>query len=221
METSIDIVGEPATFATARERPWKDAIGAAARAVPTPLHVSGVTLQFRVSALQRNGQPYDLDNLCEPVFSALCREGWFGGKRNTIAWWWATRTLSHRSGVRVIPGTAPSARAGTAGIAGTYRGPLPRNGADAHFARWAHHLAQQHSGLPSGARLGLALHFGLPTLNIADIATGRVKNVIDNLYPILGGRAGAPSDWRIDNLFVDKCVADLPTDVLRVAIWSV
>ncbi len=33
--------------------------------------------------------------------------------------------------------------------------------------------------------------------NIGDIATGRVKAVVDRPYPLLGGAAGGPDDWRI------------------------
>jgi hypothetical protein len=48
---------------------------------------------------------------------------------------------------------------------------------------------------PSGA-IAVDLEFAGP-VNLGDIATGRLKNVIDCLYPVIGGRPGAPNDARI------------------------
>lgn len=39
-------------------------------------------------------------------------------------------------------------------------------------------------------------------VNLGDISTGRVKNVIDCLYPVIGGSAGAPLDDRVTRLEV-------------------
>lgn len=54
-------------------------------------------------------------------------------------------------------------------------------------------------------RLRVELNF-LRNVNIADIATGRVKNVIDCLVPVVGGKYGSPDDWRIDELLVTRRV---------------
>ena len=49
-------------------------------------------------------------------------------------------------------------------------------------------------------RYAVTLEFGTSAINLGDIATGPVKSVIDNLYPIVGGTRGAPDDWRIEPL---------------------
>jgi hypothetical protein len=45
-------------------------------------------------------------------------------------------------------------------------------------------------------RLTIELEFAGP-VNLGDIAAGRPKNVIDCLYPVIGGRPGAPDDSRV------------------------
>lgn len=65
---------------------------------------------------------------------------------------------------------------------------------DAGFADWVTQ-AMVRAASPS-AVLGVELRFAGPG-NLRDIATGRLKNVIDCLHPVLGGRAGAPNDARI------------------------
>ena len=67
----IFVAGEPTGFARKGEDDWKrtliDNIGP-----PTMSGAEfGVSLHFGVSSLIVNGQPFDLDNMCEPVFSIL------------------------------------------------------------------------------------------------------------------------------------------------------
>ena len=52
------------------------------------------------------------------------------------------------------------------------------------------------------------------------MATGVVKSFIDCLYPILGGRAGIPSDHRIDELTVAKAVQGVAADAVLLKLWA-
>ena len=101
---------------------------------------------------------------------------------------------------------------------GTYRGELPRAASDTRFAAWL---------LDSGCRVSkplgsfaISLSFGTDRINLGDIATGPVKAVIDNLYPIIGGAPGGPEDWRINRLFVRKGITRLPEDVVDLGVCS-
>ncbi len=55
-------------------------------------------------------------------------------------------------------------------------------------------------------------------MNLGDIATGKVKSIIDCLYPVIGGNMGSPEDWRIDILEVTKGIKILPENAIRVSI---
>ena len=71
-----------------------------------------------------------------------------------------------------------------------------------------------------GDALACELLFGSRTINLGDIATGRVKNVIDCLYPALGGTAGAPDDHRIRALEVRRNCSEAPLDGVIVRLWN-
>jgi hypothetical protein len=85
------ISGQPAPFATAGERSWKDGMAAQ---VPAPFgeYCVGIVLNF--SLRDDHGWPGhpDIDNLCEPVFSTVInRLRWFGGSRTRLVWYLATK----------------------------------------------------------------------------------------------------------------------------------
>ena|GEM_PF-6910869 len=42
------------------------------------------------------------------------------------------------------------------------------------------------------------------SVNIGEIPTDTVKSTLDCLLPIIGGKEGAPEDWRIDELLVER-----------------
>lgn len=76
---SLDVVGRPATFATAHEVAWKEAIRAAVTASgvgPRPDACFEVRLDFRTPAPITANDRWDLDNLVKPTLDAL--EGVFG-----------------------------------------------------------------------------------------------------------------------------------------------
>lgn len=75
---TIEVTARPATFATAGEKQWKDAVRrAVADSGCSPQ--SGrfaVDLEFRLGEARRASEVWDLDNLIKPTLDAL--EGVFG-----------------------------------------------------------------------------------------------------------------------------------------------
>ena len=217
------ISGRPATFATAGEKPWKAAIEQQAPRPNPGVQERGMELAFELPSLAPNGVPLDLDNLCEPVFSSLVnRLGWFAGRRPNLAWWHATKQAAERSGCEVrISNEGPLQPAPRSkGFAGTYVGPLPRSARAEEVAEWARRVLGGQDALDDGADLACFLGFGSPRVNIGDISTGPVKSVIDCLYPVLGGRVGAPADWRIQELFVCKGLAAAGENGVLIRVWQ-
>ena len=195
------VSGIPATFATRRERPWKQALE---RSVLRPAGqvVDGLVLRFSLPTLAPHGQPLDIDNLCEPVFSVVINKlGWFGGKRPNLRWWHATKTCGQPSGLRLsVHSVSPrviSDGAHDECLDTTYTGTLPRKATDDGIPSWLNSLG----GFKPPAkhdRFAVQLQFGGSMVNIGDIATGNVKAVLDCLYPVIGGVKGKPEDWRVD-----------------------
>lgn len=214
------VPGEPATFATKGEKPWKEAVTAAASlCVPTLEAVDGVTLDFTLSSHSRNGQPFDLDNLCDPVFVSLKNAGWFGGRKANVRWWRATKAEGPVSGVKIVGQAGPpNPDERSLLLQAVYQGDLPHHGRHEGFAAWAREIAQVMSG-PAPCCLGIGLRLGSPDVTIAEIASGRVKNIIDCLYPIIGGEASAPHDWKVHELWVDRGTEG-QVSRLDVDIWE-
>jgi Holliday junction resolvase RusA-like endonuclease len=74
----IEVVGRPATFATAHEQPWKAAIREAVAAAGITPQVArwAVRVEFRTPPPRHSGEKWDLDNLVKPTLDAM--EGVFG-----------------------------------------------------------------------------------------------------------------------------------------------
>jgi|BarGraIncu00421A_1022006.scaffolds.fasta_scaffold29805_1 hypothetical protein len=214
------VSGRPAPFATAGERPWKDAIAAQVSA-PSGQSSSGMAIDFILPIGHGwPGHP-DIDNLCEPVFSTVInRLGWFGGGRPNLEWYLATKRPGTELGAVISVLTGPpldvAAVATRPGFDGTWSGPLPRSARDEQFAAW---VRDQGTPPPSGT-LAVALEFGGSRVNVGDIATGPVKSVIDCLQPIIGGPFGNPDDHRIVLLFVVKRAFGIPDGAVRITVGS-
>jgi hypothetical protein len=71
---------------------------------------------------------------------------------------------------------------------------MPRSARDETLAAWVSRTMSRPARSAGG--LTIVLGFAGP-VNLGDIATGRLKNVMDCLYPLIGGRQGAPNDSRI------------------------
>jgi hypothetical protein len=74
----IEVAGRPATFATAHERPWKEAVRAAVAVsgVRTQNARFAVRIDFRLAPARTANEVWDLDNLVKPTLDAM--EGIFG-----------------------------------------------------------------------------------------------------------------------------------------------
>lgn len=218
------IPGDPATFATRREGEWKAVL---ASTIPRSRgeQVAGLNMDFLVRNLAPGGHPLDVDNLCEPVFSVLVNQlGWFGGKRQNIRWWCARKARNGQSGLRLtLVGSAPwdvdmGELVLKPALDGVYTGALPRSATDPVFARWVREQPGLRTG---GAEYAVLFRFAETKVNLGDVATGPIKALLDGLYPLLGGEAGRPEDWRIRTLAVEKGVRDVPSRGLALRVWEV
>lgn len=76
---TLDVDGVPATFATAGERPWKEAVRLAVQGAnlgEPPVARWGVRIEFRTRHVLSANDAWDIDNLIKPTLDAL--EGVFG-----------------------------------------------------------------------------------------------------------------------------------------------
>lgn len=208
MKTSIWIPGTPATFATKGEIPWKSLM---ADALPENISGDGIRLEFVLPM----GDPWkkivDVDNLCEPVFSvAINQKGWLGGKRPNMVYWEASKSFGEKPGIEIsiVPQEIIQGKNSETIMDAVYEGPLPTGGKSPEIPEW---LQTIFHGEKSGTKdhLAASLQFANSKINIGDIATGPVKSIIDCLYPIIGGKSGAPDDWKIDRLRVEKGVGGI------------
>jgi hypothetical protein len=218
------VPGIPATFATKGEVPWKNALESSIPA-PSVGEFNGVKLRFVLPTLAPNNQPLDIDNLCEPVFSVLINKlGWFGGSRQNLKWWHAVKVCGQPSGLQLsIEATVPPElmdKYGSPFFAGTFVGVLPSKATDPQIPSWLASL-KKFGSPKKNDRFVIRLQFGGGELNIGDIATGRVKSLIDCLYPIIGGSKGKPEDWRVDVLQVEKGVTNLRSGSVKISIWKI
>ena len=75
---TIEVAGRPASFATAYEKAWKDAVRSAVAAAGVQSRDArfAVRMEFRVAAPRNANEVWDLDNLIKPTLDAM--EGIFG-----------------------------------------------------------------------------------------------------------------------------------------------
>ena len=198
-EASIWIEGEPATFATKGEALWKKLLHTE---IPPPAldgRETGLNLNFSVSSLLRHGQPFGVNNLCDPVFSVLIgQKGWFGGKKPGLAWWSATKRQGKPPGCHIAIYTKrsivfPSQSPFWDEI---FPGPLSVNGTSPELARWALALRVDRDVNWIPEKCSLYFGFADANLSLGNISSSRVKAAVDCLYTWLGGTAGNPEDWR-------------------------
>ena len=75
LDTSLfRIEGKPATYETTGKTLWKKLIDENTPPPALDSQGTGLSLNFSVSYLLRRGQPTDVDNVCDPVFSVLIGE---------------------------------------------------------------------------------------------------------------------------------------------------
>lgn len=217
------IHGIPAGYSTRREQEWKETIAAQAPSATLAGLEVGIDLRFSLLTLTPRGMSLDVDNLCEPAFSVLVnRLGWFAGARPKIQWWRAAKEVADPPGCLVSVSTevAPPRLTASADWEEVYEGPLPTSARSPEAARWAADVRHRHAPGWTPVSCTLYLGFSDRSLNLGDIATGRVKSFVDCLYPLLGGRVGAPADDRVVCLIVEKGVEHLPPHGVMVSLWS-
>jgi hypothetical protein len=79
---TLDVIGRPATFATAHEAPWKAAVRAAVAQSGVQAQNDArfwVRLEFRTPTPKNPNEVWDIDNLVKPTLDAM--EGIFGLRR--------------------------------------------------------------------------------------------------------------------------------------------
>lgn len=212
------IKGEPATFATTSEKVWKQILDSDIPLCQGVNKYSGIALRFTLSSPTRNGHSFDLDNLVEPVFSVLIgKKRYFSGRRTNLLWWCAKKNIGTPAGVEIeLSGGSPLIRIkGTEIFKGEYNGELPKSATSkAALSSWL--LSQGFKERRhENERYGIHLIFP-EEINIGEIATGAVKATIDCLWPIIGGKPGAPEDWRIEELMVEKAYFS----ILKIKIYN-
>jgi hypothetical protein len=165
---------------------------------------TGCQFEFTVPAPRPDAKGFDLDNLLDVPFSCLVNaKGWFEGKRRNVLWFAAAKAAaSSGHGCRItLPRRPPErwvSRRRPASLDATYDGPPPRRG-EQEYADWVERSKLRD--LPPGP-VGVGIEMPRATANIAEIADGPVKVLIDGLWPLLGGSPRAPADERVERLFV-------------------
>jgi len=216
------IPGDPATFATSGEKPWKEIL---ANHIPVgcDMKAFGLDMQFFLKDLAPRGHSLDIDNLCEPLFSVVInRHRWFSGRRPNINWWSASKTQSTDSGLKLTIFARPVHEVNLGEVKQTpffnqtYTGRLPKNATDPVLSQWLESLLVDK---PLNSCV-ILLRFGDKKVNLGDIATGRIKALLDGLYHLYGGTIGRPEDWRIRTLAVEKGNKELAPNSVKITVWE-
>ena len=151
------------------------------------------------------------------------RKGWFGGTRRNLTWWRASKCQSSSTGceIEVFSGDVPSTTIpeGVKIFDYHYSGPLPSSATNPCISREIRDKLEVQK-LCLGDRYFVLLRFDNSKLNIGDIATGKVKATIDNLYPAIGGLQGQPEDWKISILQVEKPNIQSAGKGVDISIWK-
>jgi len=219
-QISFYVHGEPSSFSTAREKPWKMNLEQQIPSGDKNCFEKGVIIDFHLESMTVNGQYFDVDNLCEPVFSVLINnKGWFNRKRPNIQWFRASKIKDKKSGCNFRLTSSKEAERNidfkNTLFDKIYSGNLPKSATDDEFISW---IKLNSTGLKHSGSFYLNIEFGDQKINLGDIATGRIKSIIDCLYPVIGGNKGAPTDWKIDILDVQKGVTTIPEGSVRIQL---
>lgn len=217
MDCKYWINGFPATFATSREKIWKQQICEALTG--KQYDDSRVNLRFVFTKDNYDKYQYDIDNLCEPVFAVLTSSlHWFSGKRNNITCWTARKCIGEEQGLLIqnINSETLLAPSGTPLFDEVYGGVLPNKATDDNIPSWIKRLGQ----FKAVNACSIRLIFENTPVSIATISSGKVKPIIDCLYPIIGGIAGAPNDEIIEMLTVERVSNSTKKPAVRITIWE-
>ena len=217
------IPGCPAPYATQEEEAWKKIL----KEMILPYddrQMHGVSMHFYVQHLKPGGKAIDIDNLCEPVIAVLVDQlGWFKGNRSNIQWFYASKSRNNVSGLRLTlyPTTSLTFHLDNMKklpvFQDTYTGDFPSFASDPRFVDWMEKMVAEPT---IASEVALLLRFGDETLDLGDLASGRIKNLINCMYPLLGGSPGREEDWRIKTLAVDKGFPGLEPNEVSITVWD-
>lgn len=217
MDVRYWIPGFPATFATSREKAWKNQIYQALSG--KQFCGNRIGLEFVFTRDNYEKYQFDIDNLCEPVFAVLTSSlGWFSGKRKNIALWTARKRIGDEQGllIRNIDSCPPEIASSSPLFDEVYDGALPAKATDDSMPLWI----KKFGRFKTLKRCSIRLQFENTPVSIATISSGKVKPVIDCLYPIIGGVSGAPHDEIIDMLIVERVCNSAQRPAVRITIWE-
>ena len=217
MDCKYWVNGFPATFATSREKIWKQQIYQAL--VGKQYDDNKVNLHFVFSKDNYDKYQYDIDNLCEPVFAVLTSSlRWFSGKRGNITLWTASKCTGKEQGllIRNIDSDTALTPSSVPLFDEVYDGVLPKKATDDKIPSWIKRLGQFNVVNACAIRLS----FENTPVSIATISSGKVKPIIDCLYPIIGGVPGAPNDEIIEMLTVERVSNSTNKPAVRITIWE-
>ena len=223
MKTKYWISGFPATFATNREKEWKDQIY---KALSGKQYCgSSIGLEFIFNKDNFGKYQFDIDNLCEPVFAVLTSSlGWFSGKRTNIALWTARKRIGDEQGLLIysIDSCPPEIANCSPLFDEVYDGKLPEKATDKVLPSWIDERIKEKFGqqFKPPKRCSVRLQFENMQYSIATISDGKVKPIIDCLYPIIGGDPGAPRDEIIDALVVERVSSSAQRKAVRITVWE-
>ncbi len=189
------------------EQQWKARIKAVVPPSPRTHAGTGLFADFQILSPTTVRPGFDIDNLLDPVLSAVINgQGWFGGRRPNLRWVAAQKTVMAEPGLRLAvleqpPRLWPEPAAVVA-LDDVYPGELPNADTVQEYAAWVQRLGRRR--LITG-RVGVSLDFATERVNLGDVA-GKTKVLIDGLWPVLGGSRGAPDDRRVAALRMRKAI---------------
>lgn len=217
MDCEYWISGFPATFATSREKAWKQQL---CQALSEKQHFkSGISLQFVFTKDNYEKYQFDIDNLCEPVFAVLASSlHWFSGVRRNIALWTATKCIGNEQGLlmRSIDSSSLLTPVSMPLFDEVYDGAFPSKATDHEMPLWIRKFGQ----FKAIKKCSVRLVFENTPVSITTISSGKVKPIIDCLYPIIGGAPGAPNDEIIEALTVERASSNGKRPAVRITIWE-
>lgn len=205
------VTGKPVGYSSGvAEQEWKALIRKAVPQAEAPgAAVAGLFADFGVPQPTTRASGFDLDNLLDPVLSAVINgRGWFGHHRPNLRWIAAHKSVLEEPAVRLAVLSDPprlwqQPDVEVVGLDAVYPGDLPSAESVDEYASW---VERNMHPLRRGG-VGVAIDIADAEVNLGEIANGPIKILIDGLWPILGGGRGAPYDKRIVALIMRKGVS--------------
>jgi len=235
-EWTYYIEGEPVSFGSGeRERIWKGMI--LRRIDGAKAQIGGMVLEFTLS---QDRTKIDIDNLCDPVFSAVINnKGWFGKRRPNMEWWRAAKKTGEVQGLKLLISESMAwefeeheLKYKEKVLSSRYpKDPLrqlPKSLADREFAEWVEQNIESRQSEDENDRFIVRIQFGKNPgrneRNLGDIYSSRVKAIIDGLYPIFGrenDRGQSPKDWKVAVLQVERNIEEVKEDQAQIDVWKI